>query len=92
MREGDGGVVDQHELGEVAVDDAQVLDVDAVAGLHAGLAEEAVGHELALRVQLVDHHVRVAAVRGREDDDLEHGGQLLQHARREGPHVDARLR
>ena len=88
--EGDGGVVDENSSGEVAVEHAEILGVEAVAGLDAGVAEEAAGDVLALGVQVVDHHVGVAGVGGREHHQLEQPRQLLQRAHCERPHVDAR--
>ena len=64
-------VVYQHHFFEASVQDSQVFHVDTLLCFEAVIAEESVGDVLALGVKQVYHFVRVAFVRGSEDDQLE---------------------
>jgi hypothetical protein len=80
-------VVDQHHAAQRPLYHSQVLDVQAHLGLEAVLPVEPVRDHLASGVQVVDHLIRVAAVAGREDDNLELFVQLLEHLLRVRPDI-----
>lgn len=69
----------------------QVLDENALFSLNAVLPEEAVGYIFGALVDIVQHNVRVAAVRGCKDDDFEILGQFLQDLLTVRPNIDTRL-
>ena len=60
--------------------------------LHAIFPEKTVANVLFLRVEVVQHHVGVAAVRGREDYYLEMLGKLFQNMLRIRPDIHAGLK
>jgi hypothetical protein len=59
--------------------------------LVAVLAEETVVDEAVLRVEVVEDHVGVATMAGRENDDLEVLAEVFQDLLRVGADVDAGL-
>lgn len=44
--------------------------------------------DLPLRVEVVEHHVSIAAVAGCENDELEVASELVQESNRIGPDID----
>jgi hypothetical protein len=71
-----GGVIDQHNVAEFAVDHTQVFEVETSLE-SAVLAVEAMGDVLLLGVEVVQDDVGVRSCAGCEDDDFCELRQLL---------------
>ena len=66
------GVINNHQIRNLPVGEyPQVLDVDALRGLHAMLSEQAIGDILVFGVQQVQDNVRVRRMGGSENHYLE---------------------
>ena len=89
---GIGSVIDQqHILHLPILQHSQVLDIDALLGLPALASEESVADVLVLRVEVVEDHIGVAFVTGREDNDLAHLRHFFQELLGVGTDVDPRI-
>ena len=68
--EAEDRVVDDHDLGEVLVENAQVFDIVALGREHAVLAVQSLLEQLLLRIHVVEDGICVDLMARREQDDL----------------------
>lgn len=81
-------VVDEQHITQVPIPDhPQILDVGSLFRLDTAFSEQPVRYPLLLRIQVVQHDVRIATMRRRKHQDLKMSAQSLQNLLSEGPHV-----
>lgn len=64
-------VIDQHHIIQISVDDPQILDIHAFGSRATVLAVETMLDVLVFRVEVVQHHISIAAVTRRKHNYLE---------------------
>lgn len=57
---------------QIAVDDTEIFDINAVVVLHTGFSEQTVRKKFVVRINVIHDNVGVAGVGSRENDQFEH--------------------
>lgn len=68
---GIGCVIYKNNIGELSVDDSEILYIYAFSSLETVLSKEAMSNEFILRIQVVQHYIGIAGVAGCENHNFE---------------------
>jgi hypothetical protein len=85
------GIINYNHILHTPINNPQIFHIYALLSLHTTLPEQSVLYMLSLRIQVIQHNIGIAAMRGREHDYLEMGREGGQDLFCVGTDVDACL-